>query len=769
MNRELLKIALRQQALYLPAAVYPSPTPPTANTLALVFELRQLGFGVSEPLLHALNGLDEEGRQTVLDVLNDVMGTKLNWASLTRGWLVPTGETVWDHFVTLIANVMLKEQGVDVKEAQGGTALPCGHFIPDGTFNLERYNGCPFCGTPFHTADFVYRGQGSKLKQLQLWGDDDMRQLFSNLLLSPVPLDATQKDSLKTLLRYYELPDDADIRVKETVMLVADELVANGNDQKAATLMKTPTDVLRFLWYRHTGRVQIIEPRTLLHTARKNQLADSGLPAANTAATTDQTVDSERQRLKLKYTRPWCRRIARWLNDLPMDIDQQLETMHPKREMWVRVIRALRLYEYAKRPGYERLAVLLDRFYRQDYDVWKGRVDHCRLTNDADGTLQLLKQRPGIFARSLFATMLTFGRERVIAAFREVMPQVAPQLLLSLAGQAENYFVRDAQRVARPLSGVMKQIPPQPLLIHYTDDELKAMQNDVRQLFLDAMRLHFTRLLPPSSLLLPRQKIYISPELDDIPVSVGDRSATIQDTACALQGTRFHVEGDSVRLFLQWGKDLPAQHLDMDLSCHILFDDDHSEVCAYYNLSPEGALHSGDIQHIPDLVGTAEYVELQLPVLQRRGARLVVFTCNAYTGGALEPNLMVGWMSSKYPMKVSNKKGVAYDPSTVQHAVRIAESNLSKGLIFGVLDVEAREITWLEMPFDGQTVASISMTTVNAYLRRLRAKPTIGQILRIKADVQGLSIVDTPEEADEAYTLLWAQDTAAVNRLLFSA
>lgn len=48
--------------------------------------------------------------------------------------------------------------------------------------------------------------------------------------------------------------------------------------------------------------------------------------------------------------------------------------------------------------------------------------------------------------------------------------------------------------------------------------------------------------------------IYIAPELYDIPISVGDRSTTIQDTSCALMGTRFHMEGDAVRLFLQWGK-----------------------------------------------------------------------------------------------------------------------------------------------------------------------------------------------------------------------
>lgn len=66
-----------------------------------------------------------------------------------------------------------------------------------------------------------------------------------------------------------------------------------------------------------------------------------------------------------------------------------------------------------------------------------------------------------------------------------------------------------------------------------------------------------------------------------------------------------------------------------------------------------GAKHGGDIRAIPDMVGTAEYIELSLPELAEAGAKYVTFTANAYSCGALSPNLVVGWMNSAYPMKVS--------------------------------------------------------------------------------------------------------------------
>ena len=173
-----------------------------------------------------------------------------------------------------------------------------------------------------------------------------------------------------------------------------------------------------------------------------------------------------------------------------------------------------------------------------------------------------------------------------------------------------------------------------------------------------------------------------------------------------------------------------------------------------------------DIQRIPDQVGTAEYIELTLPELEKAGARYVTFTCNAYTNGNLSPNLVVGWMNSAYPMTVSDETGVAYDPSCVQHMVRISEGNLSKGLVFGVLDVPAREIFWLEMPFTGQTLRDCNGEAVEALLKKLRNKMSVGRLLDIKREAQGLALVKDPQEADEAYTYEWALNPAAVSGLL---
>ena len=716
--------------------------------MAYTTRLQEKGYCVSEELLHALNTVNAKDLAGITLCINDVLGVTLNWAPLVKGWKVPTGETFIDHLVTLVANIFGKEAGFN------GVTLPCGHLIPEGTFPLERYNGCPFCGTPFKTANYVYKGQGSKLKELRLFTMDDMQHIFHTLLTSATPLDATQKDSLEVLLRELPLPKDPGVTMKETAMLVVKALVEQGKDDEAAKFMKSPTDVLRFLWYEKTGHVQIIEPRTLVeHAGKLHSHISLPLDRSNAAE------EEMKEKLKLKYDRRQCLRVARWMNALPMAARQAAENMNPKRGMWVRMIRALRLAEYSHKKGFERLQELLDVFYNQDYTTWQGRIDKAVAASDADKTLALLKERPGMFARCLFATMLRFGSEKVLAAFEEVTEQLPSRLLLSLGNAAETYFNPKQTRIARPITGGTKEILANPLLWLYDENDLASMASTVNDLYQASMERRFATQQTEA------KTIYIDPELYRIPISVGDRSTTIQDTSCALQGTRFSVEGDAVRLFLQWGKGLHAQHLDMDLSCRIFFPN-HSEDCAYYHLACTGANHSGDIRSIPEMVGTAEYIELSLSELQEAGASTAVFTCNAYSTGALSPNLMVGWMDSAHPMKVSEEDGVAYDPSCVQHIVRISESNLSKGLVFGILDVPKREIIWLEMPFTAQTLKSVSIDSVNALLHKLETKLTIGQLLEIKAKAQQLTRIESLAEADEAYTYEWALNPAEVTKLL---
>lgn len=772
------KVALRYQAIYLDVKDIDMSREPSAPALAFLARLRERGYTVTEELLHALYAVPSSTLADITKDIDEALGVNLNWMPLVKGWDTPTGESFADHLVTWFVNLI----GAEVP----GTELPCGHLIPDGTFPLERYNGCPFCGRPFRTANYVYKGQGSKLKELRLMRKADMQHLFETLLTSSTPLDATQLDSLRLLIQNSKLePQDLKtskpynlIVMRETRMVVVDALVEQERDEEAQSLFETPTDILRFLWFKKTQQLQLIEPRTLIaHARRLNRHLWAVVDQSQAAG------ETMRENLKLKYNRSWCRRVAGWLNNLPMEPRVSAENMNSKRGMWVRMIHALRLGEYSRKQGYERLRELLNVFYKQDYTTWQGQLDAAFAHNEGQTGVGMLVQRPGLFARSLYAAILHFGDETVLNAFRTVVNKVPARLLLSLANGAEAYFDPDGiggERVVRPITGTPKNIPLNKLLSLYSLEDRRKMSDSIAKLFLQSIEQHYIKSLISNPLIPNPVFVYIAPALYDIPVPVGDRSTTIQDTSCALQGTRFAVVGDAVRLFLQWGKGLPAQPLDMDLSARMVMKNGEVVECAYFNLAPTlgknekgediflGAKHSGDIRSIPDQVGTAEYIELELPLLERTGVRYVVFTCNAYSNGALSPNLMVGWMSSENPMTISEQDGVAYDPSCVQHIVRVGEANLSKGLVFGVLKVAEREIVWMEIPFTAQIISQLNGGLVENMLRRLENKVSIGQLLELKAKAQKQMLVNNPEDANEQYTYEWALNSAEVANTLLN-
>jgi len=745
MNKKLLKVSVRQSAIYIPVtAVVGTNKTLSQTTSVLVANASKLGFTFSEELLYAINNSNVASKLELLDVLKDITGVQKNWTPLVKEWNIPTGENIMDHIITLFANVF---------QSKRGTRLACGHIIPEHTFPLERYNGCPFCGTPFQFGAIENYGQGSKLKVLELWTDDQISQFYGDLLRSKTALDTTQVDSLKSLLEYLKIPMDVEIGMKETVMLVIETLTENGRGDEAQALFKNPNDILRYLWYTHTGFLQIIEPKTIANRMEKN--------AQNLFSPADQSGRAKLQSiadLKLKYTRAECKQVAIWLNALELTAEQSCEIMHPKRGMWVRFIRALRLAEYSKRKGFDRLAKLLDVFYNESYEVWQGKMNHFRLKSDAENTFALLKQRPGLFARSLFSNMLWFGDEITLRHFSEIKDRIPARLLFTLSMYAPIYFDENAARSVKPLGGTNKKIPTNRLLSLYDSEQLNKMCSQVEDLCLSVMKDRFANLKNEN------RTMYIAEGLNNIPLSIGDRSESVQDLPSALMGTRFPVAGNSFRLFLQWGEGLPAQHLDMDLSCAVAYTG-NLEHCSYSQLSIFGCKHSGDIQNIPNKIGTAEYIDINLDKLASRGAKYVSFVCNAYSNGSLAPNLVVGWMDSKYPMKISTKTGVAYDPSCVQHQLRITKT-IAKGLVFGVLDVAKREIVWLEMSFNGQIVQNLSTARVEALLKKLDSKFNIGNLLRLKAEAQNMEIVSEAENADESYEMDWAMNTAAVTQLL---
>ena len=66
----------------------------------------------------------------------------------------------------------------------------------------------------------------------------------------------------------------------------------------------------------------------------------------------------------------------------------------------------------------------------------------------------------------------------------------------------------------------------------------------------------------------------------------------------------------------------------------------------------------------------------------------------------------------------------------------------------------------------GQTVSQLDLKTTAALLRKLQNKLSVGKLLEMKREAQGLTKVEKPEQADEVYTYEWALNPADVNSVV---
>ncbi len=106
MQNNLLKVALRQKAIFIPKdKLVELKKGLTENNTILISNLRNLGYTVSEDLLQGLNSTIPSFQLEIFNTLKEQLGVDLNWAPLVKGWDTPTGESRIDHIITFFANL----------------------------------------------------------------------------------------------------------------------------------------------------------------------------------------------------------------------------------------------------------------------------------------------------------------------------------------------------------------------------------------------------------------------------------------------------------------------------------------------------------------------------------------------------------------------------------------------------------------------------------------------------------------------------------------
>lgn len=379
---------------------------------------------------------------------------------------------------------------------------------------------------------------------------------------------------------------------------------------------------------------------------------------------------------RFKLTRAERRRIYVLLNTiLTKDANKEQDlVMHT--EAWKRLSRTLHIRELGSDT--DAAVVALDRLAKGKVVGFNSLVENAVATFSLGDTnsLNVLKARPGVFARRVAELDRKSDSDAVVKAFGEIAPEVSTNVLVSMYNRFNGPVFKDANYV--PVRGKSRS----------------SSTGMIRNTYLKRNSKMVTAIKRGLTSKNTGEKVFIK-NGEGVAVPMGLRSASSGMRQIG-RGSRIPMEDKStVRLFMHWrniDKDGYYGNVDLDISA-TLWNEDFSDTQSvwYGNLRSKGlkAYHSGDITSAPH--GAAEFIDIDVESALKSGMRYVTLSVISYSGQKLSdvPEAWAGVMMREKP-----KSGEIFEPSTVTHRYDLtAQSRSSVPLIF---DLKTKEMIWLD-------------------------------------------------------------------------
>ena len=542
------------------------------------------------------------------------------------------------------------------------------------------------------------------LTVIGLGTEEELREVFTRVVSSNASISETDKAELKWFVENYGLtPPDA-IPNKEVLAFVGGLMPDNPGLRKH---VRTVTDVLRVAVSMSDGDVSLAE--------------------------------------SVKFRR-FSRKERRALLSLLENCCNLAEDMLRWKGRWIRLGERLHPGEFRK--PYPRAAAAFD-LMRNDAPIltFNSQVERAVRGRDLRGAIDLLRNRPGEFARRLDHLLrMSPGRE-VVSAFGEVAHEVSTPVLLQTATHFRHRNEARDLRVFFPKGS--------PAKVTAVDYDLPAIPREacgaVVKICEGILADRFSR-LPPLG------RVFVDERLKDYLIPFSQRSAN-RSLRTLVRGSKVPLPdgGHTVRFFLWWkegeveGKQ--TGRVDIDLSA-VLYDGRwrYIEHISYTNLRSARyrACHSGDVTSAPG--GACEFIDVDIPSVLAYGGRYVVMSVNSFTRQKFInlPECRAGWMMRKEP-----NSGEVFEPATVQDRVDVASDTTI--CIPVVLDLTERKAVWADLglkrnPSYVNSVEgnSSQMTLLGKALTEV-VKPDLYSLFRLHAEARG-RLVEAEAEADTIFS-----------------
>ncbi len=557
----------------------------------------------------------------------------------------------------------------------------------------------------------------NKMALLSIGSHEDLMQIFSNLVASKTSLSAQDKEDIteivKSCVDYTNyLPDE--IPLKENVALIGKLIIEEAPIKSANAIkkyFKTATDILRLV----------------------TALSDGDISLAT----------------KTKY-RSLKRCKRRMILDLLANCGNIVEDLFRYQYEWIRVAEILHPFEYDYKKYKEvNKAFNILRNERKPL-MFGGKVQAAILRKDMKSAADLLKSRPGEFARQLDKVIRDSDNANyIVDCFASVASEISAPVLL----QVRQHFIGRMAEIPNPV----RVFFPKGNLAKATviKNELPAIDKTVCQ---NVARICRDALIEQYKAKEAMGKVYVDGEFKNFIVPFSQRSAS-STSKNIVRGSQLAIKSDAtaVRAFIWWTNTAKSNgwdggRVDIDLSAAI-FDSDWNfvEHVSYTRLRSDKmkAYHSGDITdgRSPNGKGVAEFLDVDIDAVAKNG-RYIVYQVYNYTGQKYcdIENCRFGWMERE-----DVGSGEIFEPTTVEMVMDVnAEGTVAIPVIF---DCVERKFIWCDMNlgiesarYGGNNLES-NLSGVNAvcYAMTHLNKTNLFDLVMLNAVARGTVVTDRNE------------------------
>ncbi len=669
-------------------------------------ELMHYGYMLDTKCLQALSKMSDE---EVTDVANSVVDYLADMYS--NG-----------HFVTLFGNypnnvLQMSELEMFIHQIF--------HYLSGGTYS-PAMPSCDDTELAMFHSNYDQRILKDEYKLITPISNADLAAYFNKLLTSQQSLTDYDKIGVEYLCEHYSelgvsfnevFPEE--IPFKETLCIV----IANTSDYYP----KTITDVLRYAVYLSDGDVSLPALPSLLDFGWTNKsVARLKASSPYWGKYYSDRLKNAREPYKFKKFSRGQRRDILDLMEYVLNHnswDNVMTDMKKYMGRWIRLGEVLHPGEYSKQFPKTSEAFIMLRNSGQYISTFNGKVAAYRNAGDVTNVINLLKTRPGEFARNIDNLLRNYPDKTndVFAALETVLPSVSTKNLYELL---DHFFIRNDEefRTGRYVTVKSSRQP-------YKLPELSPLDDAVlAQLMLYLENEIKNRFAAKDS--LEGKTFIIDKQIANIALPKNMRSMNIAPGQLS-RGTKLKLDDSTglIRCYCRWVDKLGQYDLDLATA---FYDENFKFKTmvswnSHYKLD-NWAIFSGDVRHRRG--NCAEYIDVDIDKAVAAGNRYIVATVCDYDGGGFTKK--DAWAGVMARSEFGTPGETTWAPETITTGFRLTSP--CTNIVMAFIDLKERIMYVVDEDVNGLPVASTSTDRQGEALKRY---------INEKRYFNALSLIDT--------------------------